>query len=132
MVTVYTTQFTINIVRIIPHIFMDSHGTYEYMSSLFNTESFVDSQVVVILLYTHSAKEALFGSTYSLTDSIPILAHHSALLNIGFQCQSHCQVPLQSENLCAARDRKGLGRLVVEVSRPRTITHTNTHSTGLL
>ena len=53
-------------------------------------ESYVDSEDVVILLYTYSVQEALFRSTYSLTDSIPILEHHTDLLNFRFQYQSHC------------------------------------------
>ena len=60
------------------------------MSNLLNIEPFVDSEVVVILLYTHSVQEALFRSTYSLTDWIPILQHHTAILNFGFQYQFHC------------------------------------------
>ena len=69
---------------------MCSHGTYEVMSSLLKIKSYVDSEVVVISLYTHSVQKALFRSTYSLADSIPILEHHTALLNFVFQFQSHC------------------------------------------
>jgi len=42
---------------------MVSHGTYEAMLSLMNIESYDDSEVVVILLYTHSVQEALFRPT---------------------------------------------------------------------
>jgi len=69
---------------------MVSHGIYGVMPSLLNIGSYVDSEVVVILLYTHSVQEALFRTTYSLADSIPILEHHTALLDVGFQCHSHC------------------------------------------
>jgi len=50
---------------------MLSLGIYEVMSSLLNIEPYVDSEVVAILLYTHSVQETLFRPTYSLADSIP-------------------------------------------------------------